>query len=178
MEPTVGQLLTPSQAMRLAIRQGTKGVGYVSPNPLVGCTIVDREHRLLAVGHHAMVGGDHAEVAALKKLKSPEDLGGCHVYVSLEPCAHQGRTPSCAMTLALLKPASITYAVEDPNPLVAGRGAAILREAGIRVDLLANRTDIADRAALTFPDRFAAQDLPGAVWLLLKLRAAQRWQRA
>ncbi|MES2964180.1 MAG: bifunctional diaminohydroxyphosphoribosylaminopyrimidine deaminase/5-amino-6-(5-phosphoribosylamino)uracil reductase RibD, partial [Bdellovibrionota bacterium] len=85
---------------------------------------------------------------ALKKLKSPEDLGGCHVYVSLEPCAHQGRTPSCAKTLAPLKPASVTYAVEDPNPLVAGKGAAILREAGIRTELLANRTDITDRAAL------------------------------
>lgn len=146
--PSVGQRLTPSEAMRLAIREGAKGVGYVSPNPLVGCTIVDRDHNFLAVGHHARLGGDHAEAAALKKLASPESLAGCHVYVTLEPCAHQGRTPSCAKTLAPLRPASVTYAVEDPNPLVAGKGAAILREAGVKTEPLSSRADIADREEL------------------------------
>ncbi|MEK7358347.1 MAG: bifunctional diaminohydroxyphosphoribosylaminopyrimidine deaminase/5-amino-6-(5-phosphoribosylamino)uracil reductase RibD, partial [Bdellovibrionota bacterium] len=128
-----------AEAMRLAILEGAKGAGFVSPNPLVGCTIVDPDHRFLAVGYHRRHGSDHAEVDALKKLSTIE---GCHLYVTLEPCAHQGRTPSCAKTLAPLKPASVTYAVEDPNPLVAGKGAAILREAGIKTQAFADRNDV------------------------------------
>lgn len=146
--PPIGAQLTPHQAMSLAIHVGYEGVGFVSPNPLVGCVIVDRDHKLLAYGHHAMLGGDHAEISALKKLSSPQALLGSHIYVTLEPCAHEGRTPSCAKTLAPFKPASVTYAVEDPNPLVAGKGAAILREAGIRAESLANRSDISTRAEL------------------------------
>lgn len=128
--------------MRLAIREGQRGEGFVVPNPLVGCAIVDREHRLLSLGHHARVGQDHAEVDALKKLRDPSLIEGAHVYVTLEPCAHQGRTPSCARTLVPLKPASVTYAVEDPNPLVAGKGAEILREAGIVTQKFSERRDV------------------------------------
>lgn len=142
IEGRIGQKITPAEAMRLAVEAGALGVGEVSPNPLVGCTIVDDEHRLLAVGFHARIGGDHAEVNALKKLNDPKQLAGAHVYVTLEPCAHQGRTPSCARTLAPLKPASVTYAVEDPNPLVSGKGAQILREAGVEVHALSERADI------------------------------------
>lgn len=149
--PTVGEVITPAMAMKLAIQEGEKGAGFVAPNPLVGCTIVDREHRFLAVGHHRKVGGDHAEIDALRKLPAFENLEGCHVYVTLEPCAHQGRTPSCAKTLAPLKPASLTYAVEDPNPLVAGKGARIMHEAGVRAEILSARADISavDRERLT-----------------------------
>lgn len=136
-----GQRLSPEQAMRLAIHEGARGTGHVAPNPLVGCVIVDNEHRLLATGYHAKVGHDHAEAAALRKLDA-SSVAGSHVYVTLEPCAHQGRTPSCARALAPLKPQTVTYAVEDPNPLVAGRGAAILREAGVTVYRIDERTDM------------------------------------
>ena len=132
----IGKKISPAEAMRLAVREGARGMGHVAPNPLVGCAIVDRNHKLLAVSHHAKLGQDHAEIAALKKIKDKSKLKGAHLYVTLEPCAHEGRTPSCAKTLAPLKPASITFAVEDPNPLVAGKGAAILREAGIKAELL------------------------------------------
>ena len=142
LEGRIGQKITPAEAMRLAIQAGAYGTGQVSPNPLVGCTIVDSEHRLLAVGFHARVGGDHAEIHALKQLPDPSHLTGAHVYVTLEPCAHQGRTPSCARTLAPLKPAAVTYAVKDPNPLVSGKGAAILREAGVETLALSEREDI------------------------------------
>lgn len=141
-EGRIGQKITPAEAMRLALQAGANGFGQVSPNPLVGCTIVDGDHRLLATGFHARIGEDHAEINALKKLSDPKQISGAHVYVTLEPCAHQGRTPSCARTLAPLKPASVTYAVEDPNPLVSGKGAEILREAGIEVHSLAERVDI------------------------------------
>lgn len=149
--PAIGEHLTPSQAMQLALQEGARGAGYVSPNPLVGCVIVDRDHKFLASGYHKRLGGDHAEIDALKNLGSPKILEGNHVYVTLEPCAHQGKTGSCAKALAPLKPASVTYAVEDPNPLVAGQGAKILRDAGIKCELLADRGDIGlqDREELT-----------------------------
>jgi diaminohydroxyphosphoribosylaminopyrimidine deaminase/5-amino-6-(5-phosphoribosylamino)uracil reductase len=134
--------LSSAQAMAIAIHEGRKGAGFVSPNPLVGCVILDRNRYLLTTGFHHSVGSDHAEIDALKKLSSPSMIEGGHVYVTLEPCAHQGRTGSCAKALVPLKPASVTYAVEDPNPLVAGQGAAILRAAGIDADLLWNRQDL------------------------------------
>ncbi len=134
--PAVGEWISPADAMTLAIQEGAKGTGYVSPNPLVGCVIVDSDHCFLASGYHKRVGHDHAEIDALKNLGDPSRVAGAHVYVTLEPCAHQGRTGSCARALAPLKPASVIYAVEDPNPLVAGKGAQILREAGVRCELL------------------------------------------
>lgn len=141
-EPEVGQMMSPAQAMALAIREGKKGAGRVSPNPLVGCVILDRENRLLSAGYHKKIGHDHAEVDALKKIAEPQSLVGAHFYVTLEPCAHQGRTPSCARTLAPLKIGSLTYAVEDPNPLVSGKGAAILREAEVEVFTISERIDV------------------------------------
>lgn len=145
----MAEKITAARAMRLAIEEGRKGTGFVAPNPLVGCTILDRNFRLLAVGYHRRVGFDHAEIDALKKIEDRSLLQGAHVFVTLEPCAHQGRTPSCARTLAPLGIASLTYAVEDPNPLVAGKGAQILREAGVQVSLLSERTDLdADEARL------------------------------
>lgn len=139
---SLGELVSAERAMRIALREGKKGTGRVSPNPLVGCAVVDRDHRLIAVGHHARVGHDHAEADALRKIQG--SVEGTHWYVTLEPCAHQGRTPSCAKTLAPLKPASVTYAVLDPNPLVAGQGARILNEAGVDCRSLSERADIPD----------------------------------
>lgn len=128
--------------MAIAIHEGKKGAGYVAPNPLVGCAILDKNRNLLATGYHHRVGHEHAEIDALNKIQDKSLIEGGHVYVTLEPCAHQGRTGSCAKALAPLKPATVTYAVEDPNPLVAGKGAQILREAGVDADLLANRRDV------------------------------------
>lgn len=137
IEPIVGEILTPELSMRWALRIAERGAGFVSPNPMVGCVIVDSDHRFVAWGWHKRVGFQHAEIDALENFEkvkgSRAALRGCHVYVSLEPCAHEGRTPSCAKTLAPLAPASVTYALLDPNPLVAGKGAQILREAGVRV---------------------------------------------
>ncbi len=157
MSAPIGQFLTPAQAMRLAIGEGSSGLGFVAPNPLVGCAIVDAEHRLLALGAHRKVGEAHAEIDALKRLSRPEQIANGHMYVTLEPCAHQGRTPSCALTLAPLKPASVTYAVEDPNPLVSGKGAEILRQAGVRAMKLSERDDIPETERLELIDQ--AEDL-------------------
>jgi diaminohydroxyphosphoribosylaminopyrimidine deaminase/5-amino-6-(5-phosphoribosylamino)uracil reductase len=126
------QTLTPVEAMKLAIEEARKGAGFVAPNPMVGCVILDEKFRLLSTGYHKKYGGAHAEVEALKGV-SDEHLEGAHIFVTLEPCAHDGKTPSCAKHLAELPIASLTYGVQDPNPLTNGAGAKILRKAGIEV---------------------------------------------
>lgn len=126
--------MTPEQAMLRAIEEAKKGFGFVSPNPPVGCVILDKNYNFLSSGYHKKLGEDHAEVDALKKIINPEKLKGAHVFVTLEPCAHEGRTPSCAKTLATLPIESVTYGLKDPNPLVEGKGLKILLAAGIHVD--------------------------------------------
>ncbi len=122
------------QAMKLAMEEALKGAPFVSPNPLVGCVILDSRGQLLSRGFHTAFGQPHAEVEALKGL-STEQLKGAHVVVTLEPCAHQGKTPSCAKLLASLPIAKVTYGLIDPNPLVAGQGVEILHAAGIKTEL-------------------------------------------
>ncbi len=131
MDEVRGSLLTPDEAMRLAISEAEKGAGFVSPNPLVGCVIVDHEHRLLAKGYHRQIGQDHAEIDALKNIPDKSALKGARLYVTLEPCAHQGRTPSCALALAKLPIRTVVYGMTDPFPEVSGKGAEILRAAGM-----------------------------------------------
>lgn len=139
--PNFGDVLTPESAMTWALILARRGAGFVSPNPMVGCVIVDADHKFIAGGWHRKVGEAHAEVEALDQFAllrgKRENVAGCHLYVTLEPCAHEGRTGSCAKMLAPLKPASVTYAIQDPNPLVAGKGAKILNEAGVATKCLA-----------------------------------------
>jgi diaminohydroxyphosphoribosylaminopyrimidine deaminase/5-amino-6-(5-phosphoribosylamino)uracil reductase len=122
--------LTAEQAMKMAIEEAARGGPFVSPNPRVGCVVVNVQGEWLSSGHHEFFGGPHAEVNALKGL-SKEQLSGATVYVTLEPCAHQGKTPSCARMLATLPLKKVVYGLVDPNPLVAGQGAQILIDAGI-----------------------------------------------
>lgn len=119
------------QAMKLAITEAHLGAPFVSPNPKVGCVILDSKGELLAKGYHTKFGKPHAEVEALNQIKDKEKLKDAHVIVTLEPCAHEGKTPSCAKTLAKLPIKKVTYGLVDPNPLVAGQGAQILKDAGI-----------------------------------------------
>lgn len=157
--PSKGELLNSFEAMSLAIIEGFKGSFGVSPNPMVGCVILDSENRFISKGFHQFCGGPHAEVNALKGL-SEEELKGAHVFVTLEPCAHEGRTPSCAKMLAKLPIAKVTYGLKDPNPLVAGQGAAILTAAGktaelysaadLKEDLTVNLEELAENFLLNF----------------------------
>lgn len=121
--------MAKKEAMWLAIQEGRKGAGFVSPNPLVGCVILDEKMRFLSSGYHKKYGGLHAEIEALKGV-SDEQLEGAHIFVTLEPCAHEGQTPSCAKHLSKLPIASVTFGVQDPNPLTNGKGAQILKAAG------------------------------------------------
>jgi diaminohydroxyphosphoribosylaminopyrimidine deaminase/5-amino-6-(5-phosphoribosylamino)uracil reductase len=124
--------ITDIEAMTLAVQEGKKGAGFVAPNPLVGAVILDREGRIISTGFHKKYGGDHAEIEALKGV-SQDLLEGAHMFVTLEPCAHFGKTPPCADRLAQIPLASVTYGIGDPNPLVAGKGLAKLKAAGIKV---------------------------------------------
>ncbi len=135
--PAVGAKLTPEQAMRLAISEAAKGSARVSPNPQVGAVVLDRDGGFMASGYHEYFGGPHAEVNALKNF-SNQQLQGAQVYVTLEPCAHEGKTPSCAKMMAKLPLAKVVFGLIDPNPLVAGQGAEILKSAGIEAELFSS----------------------------------------
>lgn len=126
--------MSPQQAMKTAIQEARKGATRVSPNPLVGAVVLDVEGNFLASGHHEFYGGPHAEVNALKNIPV-ESLQNATVYVTLEPCAHEGKTPSCAKMMARLPLKKVVFGLVDPNPLVAGQGAAILQAAGIQTEV-------------------------------------------
>ena len=118
------------QMMRRAIELARNATGRTSPNPLVGAVVV-KEGRIVAEGWHRQAGTPHAEVHALNM--AGELARGATVYVSLEPCAHYGRTGSCAKALVEAGVSRIVIAMTDPNPKVAGKGIQILREAGVEV---------------------------------------------
>lgn len=141
--PAVGTEMTVQQAMRLAISEAAKGSAYASPNPMVGCVVLDPAGKFLSSGYHEIYGGPHAEVNAVKGL-TEEQLQGAHVIVTLEPCAHEGKTPSCAKMLAKLPVRKVTFGLIDPNPLVAGQGAKILEAAGIEAAVYSDSNKTAE----------------------------------
>jgi len=118
--------------MRRALALARTGMGLASPNPTVGCVIV-RAGRIVGQGWHEYALLDHAEVRALKEARG-RSRGGT-VYVTLEPCSYQGRTPPCADQLVGAGIRRVVVAAIDPNPRVSGKGIDIFRSAGIRVDV-------------------------------------------
>ncbi len=118
--------------MRRALELAALGRGETSPNPMVGCVVV-RGGRVVGEGHHARLGGAHAEVGALEQAGAL--ARGATLYVTLEPCSHQGRTPPCAPLVVESGVERVVVALRDPNPLVSGRGLRLLRQAGLQVDV-------------------------------------------
>ncbi|MBE3637678.1 bifunctional diaminohydroxyphosphoribosylaminopyrimidine deaminase/5-amino-6-(5-phosphoribosylamino)uracil reductase RibD [Mangrovicoccus sp. HB182678] len=117
--------------MALALSLGSRDLGHVWPRPAVGCVLV-RDGRILGRGWTRGQDGPHGEAMALAQ--AGEAARGATAYVTLEPCAHFGRTPPCSAALVRAGVARVVSALEDPDPRVAGRGHAILREAGIAVE--------------------------------------------
>lgn len=117
--------------MTLALRLAEKGLYTTDPNPRVGCVIADGA-RLVGQGWHERAGGAHAEVAALNDAAEP--VRGMTAYVTLEPCAHHGRTPPCADALVEAGIARVVVPIEDPHERVDGGGLQKLREAGVSVE--------------------------------------------
>ncbi len=118
--------------MRHAMALAARGTGWVNPNPLVGAVIV-RDGRIIAEGWHERYGGLHAERNAFKNCR--EDAAGATMYVTLEPCCHYGKTPPCTEAVIEHGIARVVVGLTDPNPLVAGKGIGLLREAGIEVEV-------------------------------------------
>lgn len=117
--------------MRRAIELAKKGMGWTNPNPLVGAVLV-KDGRIIGEGYHRKCGELHAERNAIASLK--ESAEGATIYVTLEPCCHYGKTPPCTEAILEQKIAKVVIGSRDPNPLVAGKGAQILRKHGVIVE--------------------------------------------
>jgi diaminohydroxyphosphoribosylaminopyrimidine deaminase/5-amino-6-(5-phosphoribosylamino)uracil reductase len=128
------ELTSTDQAqLRRALELAEGGRGRVSPNPLVGA-VIGREHATLGEGFHAELGDLHAERAALEDCRQKgEDPAGATMYVTLEPCAHQGRQPPCVEAILEAGIGRVVIASEDPSEKAAGRGPGILRDGGVEV---------------------------------------------
>jgi diaminohydroxyphosphoribosylaminopyrimidine deaminase/5-amino-6-(5-phosphoribosylamino)uracil reductase len=116
--------------MQRAIALAEKGRGFAEPNPMVGAVIA-RDAGIVGEGHTQPYGGPHAEVVALQDAE--DDARGATMYVTLEPCAHEGKTPPCAPKLVEAGLGRVVVAVQDPTPKTAGKGTKLLRDHGIEV---------------------------------------------
>ena len=124
--------MTERDYMLRAIELAKKGRGFTNPNPMVGAVIV-KDGRIIGEGYHERCGELHAERNAIASLT--ESAEGATLYVTLEPCCHYGKTPPCTEAILDQKIARVVIGSRDPNPLVAGKGAEILRNAGVRVEV-------------------------------------------
>jgi len=116
--------------MKMALKLAQKGLGYVSPNPLVGAIIV-KDGRIIGRGYHQRYGENHAEINAFAN--AAEDVAGSTLYVTLEPCCHEGKTPACIESITKHKIARVVIGTIDSNPLVSCRGINYLQSCGIEV---------------------------------------------
>jgi diaminohydroxyphosphoribosylaminopyrimidine deaminase / 5-amino-6-(5-phosphoribosylamino)uracil reductase len=147
--------------MTRAIELAQRGRGSVEPNPMVGCVVV-KDGEKISEGFHERFGQAHAEVNAISKL-SAADVAGATVYVTLEPCAHFGKTPPCVDLLLRSKPHRVVIGLQDPFPEVAGRGIQQLREAGIDV-LVGVNADACERLIAPYLKRLRT----GLPWIIAK----------
>jgi len=116
--------------MRRALELAEKGKGRTSPNPMVGCVIVKND-KIIGEGYHQKAGTPHAEIVALNNVV--EDTYNSTIYVTLEPCTHFGKTPPCISKVIEARPKRVVIAMQDPNPLVSGKGIEMLKSSGIDV---------------------------------------------
>lgn len=150
--------------MRRAIELARQGQYFTKPNPNVGCVIV-KDGIIVGEGFHPKAGQPHAEVFAMRQ--AGEQARGATAYVTLEPCAHYGRTPPCAKGLVEAGLAKVIVACPDPNPLVAGKGVQILKEAGIEVEV-----GICEDEAHLLNDGFLKAMATGMPYVRLKIASS------
>jgi diaminohydroxyphosphoribosylaminopyrimidine deaminase/5-amino-6-(5-phosphoribosylamino)uracil reductase len=161
---------TDAQRLRECVQLARQSIGLCEPNPRVGCIIDRTDGQRLASGFTQAAGAAHAETAALDAARSAGlDLRGATAWVSLEPCAHHGRTPPCCDALIAAGVGRVVVATRDPNPLVAGQGIARLRAAGITVDLAEGELE---RAARELNIGFFSRMQRGRPWLRMKIAAS------
>ncbi|MDP2040543.1 MAG: bifunctional diaminohydroxyphosphoribosylaminopyrimidine deaminase/5-amino-6-(5-phosphoribosylamino)uracil reductase RibD [Algoriphagus sp.] len=153
--------------MRRALELAEWGSGNVSPNPMVGCVIV-RDEKIIGEGYHQNFGEPHAEVNAVNSVENQEFLREATVYVTLEPCAHWGKTPPCANLLVEKQVKKVVIAAVDTNPLVGGKGIEILKNAGIEVE-----TGVLEKEARWQNRRFFTQIEKNRPYVILKWAQTQ-----
>ncbi len=122
--------MTDESYIQLAIEIAKKGEGDVSPNPLVGCVII-KNTKIIGAGYHQKFGEDHAEINAINS--STESLEGSTLFVNLEPCSHQGKTPPCVDRIIKEKIKKVVIGTLDINPLISGNGVKALKKSGVEV---------------------------------------------
>ncbi|NLG02929.1 MAG: bifunctional diaminohydroxyphosphoribosylaminopyrimidine deaminase/5-amino-6-(5-phosphoribosylamino)uracil reductase RibD, partial [Clostridia bacterium] len=122
--------MTDTEYMKIAIEYAKKGSGSVNPNPMVGAVIVKHD-QIVGEGYHKKRGEPHAERYALMNCR--ESAAGATLYVTLEPCCHYGKTPPCTQAILESGITRVVVGTLDPNPLVAGKGVALLRKHGLKV---------------------------------------------
>ncbi len=177
------------KSMKRCIELAKCGAGNVSPNPLVGCVVYNRDGNLISEGFHRKCGENHAERDALLKLKNDEARGGTLV-VNLEPCSHYGKTPPCADLIIEKGIARVIAGMEDVNPKVAGNGFRKLNKAGIEVvsgvlekecrqlneifikNMTEHKTFVAIKTATTFDGKIAASN-GASKWITAEKARAQ-----
>jgi len=120
------------ECMAFALKLSKKGRASVGANPMVGC-VITRDGKIVAQDYHRQYGKSHAEVNALDQIKHQGK--GTKLYVTLEPCSHQGKTPPCTKALIKAGVKNVVVAMLDPNPMVSGRGVEFLQDAGIEVEI-------------------------------------------
>lgn len=150
--------------MAKALRLAKLGLHTTTPNPRVGC-VITRANEIVGEGYHISPGGLHAEIIALQQAGNLAQ--GATVYVTLEPCAHYGRTPPCVDALIRAGVTRVIAAMQDPNPVVSGKGFARLREEGIAVS-----TGLMESAARALNPGFIKRMESGLPWLRLKIAAS------
>ena len=154
--------------MHQALGLAAQALFLSSPNPRVGCVLVAPDGRVIGQGFTQQAGGPHAEVVALRDAAAAgQDTRGATAYVTLEPCAHQGRTGPCCDALVAAGVAKVVASIADPNPLVAGEGFARLRAAGIEVEVGAGAVE-ARELNLGFFSRMVR----GTPWVRMKVAAS------
>ena len=158
MANDTAQIHNDTDGMALALAWAAKGMFITAPNPRVGCVIV-RDGVVIGAGHTQPAGQAHAEIQAMRDAAARgKDVRGATAYVTLEPCSHYGRTPPCASALLAARVARCVVGCGDPNPLVAGRGVALLRAAGVAVAMVGGAEEAACRDLnADFMARMAAQ---------------------
>ncbi len=148
--------------MRRALSLALNGMGYVSPNPIVGC-VITAGNDIIGEGWHMQFGGPHAEVNAIASVKNKHLLAESTLYVTLEPCNHHGKTPPCADLILKSGIKKVVVCNIDPNPKVDGSGIKRLRDAGVEVI-----TGILDKTGREFNQRFFTSIEKNRPYVILK----------
>ena len=155
--------MTDESYIQLALEIAKKGIGEVSPNPLVGCILV-KDDRIIGAGYHEKFGENHAEVNAIENAK--ESLDGSTLFINLEPCSHFGKTPPCVDKIIDVKIKKVVIGTLDMNPLVSGNGVKKLKSAGIDVKVGILEKECIDLNKFFF--KYITENIP-----YISLKAAQ-----